>query len=183
MGNDRQWIVLAFLVLSALIVILLFWGSARRKGFCVTVEPLAGRGKKKTVNGIPFYKKIPVFVQTSIYLDPFYEIRLFINPSDSGEKPVMLPDAVSLIRPDDLYKCKDFFNSSRSLQEKNEVITTFKKDISATYEVRGVDYFKVELKDPNLIPKLYSNVVEARMVVDWKNLYHINYRVPAIGSS
>jgi hypothetical protein len=174
------------LVVLLILVFLLFItsGCSRKSGFSVTVEPLADAPQKMAVDGIPFYKKIPIFVQTSIYLDPFYEIKLFVDEGtvDRENKPSLLPAAVSLIAESDLPQCSVFANKVKSLSDINSVIQKFMEIVPSTYQVRGVNYFEDNNENPNL-PKLFSNHADAKMVVDWKNLYYINYKVPVVGTS
>jgi len=170
-----------------LIVILLLSGCIRSKGFSVSVEPVKDATKKKAVDGIPFYKKTLVFTQTSIYLDPFYEVRLFINYKKDGSqtKSTILPAAVSKIYEKELVGCNQFYNDTQSVPTGKDPITaivdSFNKFVPPSYPIRGVNDFKDVSNDK--LPVLYSNVVDSKMIVDWKNLYYINYKVPVAGSS
>jgi hypothetical protein len=175
------------LVLS--VSLLLMSGCIRSRGLSVSVEPVQDATKKKVVDGIPFYKKIPVFTQTSIYLDPFYEVRLFINYKKDGSqtKAITLPAAVSTIYEEGLAGCNQFYEATQSFSALVDpiaaIIKSFDNSIPADYKyrIRGVDDFTDGSNKK--LPVLYSNVVDSKMIVDWKNQYYINYKVPIAGSS
>lgn len=170
-----------------LIVILLLSGCIRSKGFSVSVEPVKDEIKKRALDGIPFYKKTLVFTQTSIYLDLFYEVRLFINYRKDGSqtKTTILPAAINMIYEKELAGCNQFYNATQSLPSGVDpiavIIASFNEFVPNTYPIRGVNDFGNVSKTK--LPVLYSNIVDSKMIVDWKNIYYINYKVPITGSS
>jgi len=176
-----------------LIIILLLSGCIQTKGFSVKVGPLEDATKIKDAAGIPFYKKIPIFVQTSIYLSPFYEIKLYVSEGKVGNEvtATSIPSAKMLIFESDLTKFSNFVNDAQRLESAADVISKFNGTLPLTeqYKIRGVDAFKGvsqrtdSEKEKMKLPELYSNNIETKIVVDWLNLYYLNYMVPLAGSS
>jgi hypothetical protein len=181
------------LILFLMAFLLLAVAGCRRKAFSIIVEPLTDASEKKAVDGVPFYKKIPVWLQTSVYLDPYYEISLFVSQGEPGKgvATTAIPSAKMLIAESDLPKFSNFVNQAKKLTSEGAIISKFKRIVPEKdqYKIRGPSSFKDipkeegPKKDSMKLPKLYSNSTEEKIVVDWKNLYYINYLVPVVGSS
>jgi hypothetical protein len=182
-----------FIVLLVAVLLLGVCACQRKNGFSVSVGPLEDAPERKDVDGIPFYKKIPVFVQTSIYLDPYYEVSLFVSQGEPGKEAAIssIPSAIMLIAESDLPKFSNFVNQARKLTSVGAILNKFKSILPEKdhYQIRGPNSFKDipkedgPAKESLKLPKLYSNNIETRIVVDWKNLYYLNYKTPVVGSS
>jgi hypothetical protein len=192
-----------FLVFLFMVVLLASIGCQRKNGFVVSVEPLPEASRKGPVCGIPFYKKIPVFVQSTVYLDPFYEVRLYIDEGTVSKelKPALLPVAVSLIAEKDLPTCSKFIAAIRGVSTIEGIIEEFNQTVVPIFKIRSFDEFdrlakeQQKKKAPNSsdqdqpelgkidMPQLFSNASETKMVIDWNHIYYINYKVPVVGSS